>query len=49
MRSGAVAFRDDLYDLDRALLRALGEPPEPPGTDAVAARLEQLVARTAAE
>ena len=48
-RDGAVAFRDDLYDLDGPLTHALHGAPEPPGTDALVARLQQLVAGTAAE
>jgi murein L,D-transpeptidase YcbB/YkuD len=42
-RGGQVAFRDDLYEMDNPLLTALGAP-EPPGTDALVARLRRLVA-----
>jgi murein L,D-transpeptidase YcbB/YkuD len=48
-QDGSVAFRDDLYDLDGPLTRALSAAAEPPDSDTLIARLQQLVAGTTAE
>ncbi len=48
-QGGSVAFRDDLYDLDGPLTRALGTAPDPRDSDALVARLQQLVGGTTAE
>ncbi len=39
---GGVAFRDDLYDLDGPLMRALRDHREAPGTEEVVTRLHRL-------